>query len=142
MDPSELRSQVLAQHRAIEARLERLEAVARPIADGDRHLRGPLHEQCERLIREVEDHVAWENRHLHPALLAAGVGEERAQRLEADHREQALVLREMAGLCARDRAPAMMAARLLEFAKALRAEMRNEESLLPDLGGPVVGTGA
>ena len=134
MSPRELQRQVLAQHRVIDARLERLEAVAQPIADGERQLRGPLNEQCEQLIREVQEHVAWENRYVPPALRGARKGEEWAQRLERDHREQAALLREIAELCTRDRAPAMAAARLLEFAEALRAEMRREESLLADAG--------
>jgi hypothetical protein len=133
MRPDEVRNEVLRQHSAIRDLAARAELAARPIASGDRTNLGSLRSRCERLCERVVRHIDWEDRHLRHTLLHAGASaEELALKLERDHGEQLRVIEEIAGICERDRLPAIVAARVLEWTQELCSEMDQEETTLAD----------
>jgi hypothetical protein len=111
-----------------------LEALSKEVLDEGRLVAGPLRMQAEALLSQLRDHMDWEDVHLLPALLATDVsGEERAEQLASEHREQ----RELLGYALKriqdTNAPPLILARgLLDLGKVLRQDMEEEESLFLD----------
>lgn len=134
MRPSEVREQVLADHSVLRRMLESLEDLARQVRLGERALLGPLRCEGEALLSRLREHMKWEDRYLSAALRDADDwGEERAERLAADHREQ----RELLGFAVerlRDqtRPPVMIARDLENLVTLLREDMEDEEATLLD----------
>jgi hemerythrin-like domain-containing protein len=136
MRPSEVRSRVLSDHEVLRELLEQLEALAgeisRPEPDRDRvdRLRG----EADAFLARLREHMRWEEAYLLPALREADAwGQERADRLIADHREQ----RELfdfilSRLHDRGRSDAMVAADVRALIGLLREDMEHEEAELLD----------
>jgi iron-sulfur cluster repair protein YtfE (RIC family) len=132
--PSEVRERTLRDHEALRIALDRLERCCREAARGDLLPAGQLREAAHALIVDVERHMRWEERHLEPALREADAwGNERADRLRSDHREQREALGHvLAGLRDPGRPPALVARMLLDLIALLRDDMAEEEDLLLD----------
>jgi hypothetical protein len=137
MQPSEVRRRILADHETLRGMLLSLEKSARAVVAGERRLVGPLRLEGEALLAQLADHIRWEDLHLRRALLETDIwGEERAEQLEMDHREQRELLRYALEQVHDLRRPAVITARsLLDLVKLLRAEMEQEEMLLRDVRG-------
>jgi iron-sulfur cluster repair protein YtfE (RIC family) len=134
MKPGEVRARVLAEHVAIRGMLMSLEHVAQRVRDGDASLVGALRLEGEALLHRLQEHMLWEDLHLAPALRQADAwGEERASRLDSDHREQRHVLTHCLDAVNDQSRPAAVVARtLIDLVGMLRADMEEEERLLLD----------
>lgn len=134
MTPGEVRARILAEHVAIRGMLTSLEHVARGVGEGDASLVGALRREGEALLRRLQEHMLWEDIHLAPALRQADAwGEERAAKLDSDHREQRQVLTHCLGAVNDPSRPAIVVARtLIDLVGMLRADMEEEERLLLD----------
>lgn len=94
MRPSEVRGHVLQDHEGLRRDLDRLEERAKQTRREDpvSHLPSLLGD-AETLLEKLQVHMRWEEVHLLPVLRDADAwGEERALRLERDHREQRALL--------------------------------------------------
>jgi len=92
MRPSEVRARVLEDHDGLRGQLERLEALAEGTGRGEREGEG-MRRDARALLERLLIHMQWEERFLLPALREADAwGEERAERLLSDHREQRQLL--------------------------------------------------
>lgn len=78
--------------------------------------------------------MRWEDRHLAPALREADAwGEERAAKLDRDHREQRQVLSHCLAAVADESRPASVVARtLIDLVGMLREDIEDEERVLLD----------
>jgi hypothetical protein len=134
MRAGEVRARVLADHVAIRDMLLSLERAAQQVLSGERWLLAGLRLEGETLLRRLEDHMGWEERHLAPALRAADpAGEERAAGLDRDHREQREVLAHcLVALRDEGRPGALIARKLVDLVALLREDMQEEERLLLD----------
>jgi iron-sulfur cluster repair protein YtfE (RIC family) len=137
MRPSEVRQRVLHDHERLRHALDGLEDLARCVAEGTEgslDFASDLRDAGEVLLESLERHMAWEDRHLAPALLEADAwGEERVKHLAEDHREQREVLRHTLSALADPGRPALVLARtLLDFVTLLRDDMDSEERLQLD----------
>ena len=125
MRPSEVRERVLADHEVLRQDLDELERSARA-ADGPEAGRVPeLRVHAERLLAKLQRHMRWEDRFLAPALREADAwGEERAARLDEEHREQRELLRHvLEGLRDPTRPGAVLVANLLDLVALLREDI-------------------
>ncbi len=134
MKPSEVRERTLRDHEGLRIALDRLERGCREAARGDSLLAGQLREAAHALLVDVERHMRWEERHLEPALREADAwGNERAERLRSDHREQRETFGQvLASLRDPGRPPALVTPMLLDLIALLRDDMAEEEDLLLD----------
>jgi hypothetical protein len=134
MTPGEVRARILADHVAIRGMLLSLEGLADRVRDGDRSLVGALRLEGEALLHHLQEHMLWEDLHLAPALRRADAhGEERAARLDSDHREQRQVLTHCLSAVNDERRPAPIVARtLIDLVAMLREDIEDEERLLLD----------
>lgn len=134
MQPSEVRSHVLHDHEGIRDMLVGVEDLARRVIDGDETGVEELRESGRTLLETLERHMGWEDLHLAPALREADAwGQERAERLAADHLEQREVLRHTVAALADAGRPALVQAHtLLDFVRLLREDMVDEEQTLLD----------
>jgi hemerythrin-like domain-containing protein len=136
MRPSEIRLRVLADHEVLRVDLLRLESLAaegvEPAASQEplSNLRG----EAERFLARLREHMRWEEIYLLPALEQADAwGQERAQRLVDDHREQ----RELLDLIVTrlrdpERPDAIVARDINNLIGLLREDMCEEEADLLD----------
>lgn len=134
MRPSEVRRRVQQDHVAIRGMILSLEHLAAQVLEGERHLVGELRVEGEKLLQTLREHMRWEDLHLAPALRQADAwGEERAARLDADHREQREMLAHVLESVQDQGRPAQLIARtLLDLIEMLRVDMESEESDLLD----------
>ena len=134
MQPSEIRRHILADHRALREALGALGRLATEVVEGERRLVGPLRLDSEALLRQLRDHMHWEDVNLRPALLEADAwGSERAARLDHDHTEQRqLIEYALAQLNDHSRPAVLLARSMLDLAKLLRLDMADEEQTLLD----------
>lgn len=134
MTPGEIRARILADHVAIRGMLLTLEQVAQRVHEGDHSLVRALRVEAETLLRQLEDHMFWEDLHLAPALRDADAwGEERAAQLAADHREQRQVLAHCLSAVTDVSRPAAVVARtLIDLAGMLRQDIEDEDRLVLD----------
>jgi iron-sulfur cluster repair protein YtfE (RIC family) len=111
-----------------------LEHVAERVRGGDPSLVGALRLEGEELLRRLQEHMLWEDLHLAPALRQADAwGEERAARLDSDHREQRQVLAHCLDAVSDPSRPTSVVARtLIDLIGMLREDMEEEERLLLD----------
>lgn len=134
MRPSQVRERVLADHEALRRHLRELEAAARGALDepegGDARLRG----RAEAFVSTLAEHMRWEDRYLAPALRNADAwGQERADLLASDHREQRELLDDVVTkLRDQRRPPKLVAENVLDLIALLRDDMEQEEALLLD----------
>jgi hypothetical protein len=135
VNPSDVRARVLAEHLWLCEKLTQVEEAARSVLAGSqreaRRLRAGVQDLCESL----RIHLATEDELLVPLLHDLDAwGEIRAERVRSDHQAQR---GELEALCreAEENDSATLAASVLAFGKALRADMALEEtvSLGPDL---------
>jgi len=134
MTPGEVRARILADHVAIRGMLLSLEHVAQRVRGGEQSLLGALRLEGEALLRCLQDHMLWEDLHLAPALRQADAwGEERAARLDSDHREQRQVLAHcLSAVCDESRPAPVVARTLIDLVGLLRKDIQDEECLLLD----------
>ncbi len=114
--------------------LDQLERWCRDAVRGYPLPAGQPREAAHALLVDVERHMRWEERHLEPALREADAwGNERADRLRSDHREQREAFGHvLANLRDRSRPPTLVALMLLDLIALLRDDMAEEEDLLLD----------
>jgi hypothetical protein len=132
MQPSQIRRRILEDHEVIRGILLSVEHLSHEVSEGKvRHV-GPLRLEGEALLLRLNEHMGWEDRHLRPVLLdTPGWGEERAKRLDRDHREQRELLEYSLGAVQdQSRPPLVLARQLIELVKLLREDMADEENLL------------
>jgi hemerythrin-like domain-containing protein len=134
MTPGEVRARILADHVAIRGMLLSLESVANRVRDGERSLAAALRLEGEALLHHLQEHMSWEDLHLAPALRRADAwGEERAAKLDSDHREQRQVLAHcLAGVEDESRPESVVARTLIDLVEMLREDIEDEERLLLD----------
>ena len=133
MKPSEVRERTLRDHEGLRIALDRLERCCREAARGDSLPAGQLREAAHALMIDVDRHMRWEERHLEPALREADAwGNERADRMRSDHREQRETLGHVLTNLRDSSRPPALAPMLLDLITLLRDDMAEEEDLLLD----------
>jgi hemerythrin-like domain-containing protein len=134
MRPSEVRHKIQQDHVAIRGMLLSLEHLSGQVLEGERALLGALRLEGEALLKTLLEHMDWEDRNLAPVLRAADAwGEERATRLDADHREQReLFAHILESVQDQSRPAALIARNVLDLVQLLREDMDLEESELLD----------
>jgi iron-sulfur cluster repair protein YtfE (RIC family) len=146
MEASAIRERILQDHEVIRRHLARVDALARRALAGESGLEAELREAGEALSQRFLAHLALEDAHLVPALRESDAwGEERAARVEHEHREQRAQLDQLlADLRDGRRSGAQLAQELLDLVNALVADMEHEERAVLDpevLRDDVVGVG-
>ena len=132
--PGSVRQRILHDHQALRARITEVDALARRTLAEESGLDAELRAAGERLQREMVAHLDLEDRLMLPALRAADAwGEERAQLVEREHREQRAELARILDLL-RDGGvtPREVANTLEAFFEALLADMQHEERAMLD----------
>jgi len=134
MRPSEVRRQVLADHAALRDKLSSLQKVARQVLEGKRSVLGTLRLEGEALLKTLLEHMQWEDVNLDPALRRSDAwGEERAEQLARDHREQRELLEHaLRGLEDQTRPVVVLARSLVDLVELLGEDMADEEAALLD----------
>lgn len=132
MQASDVRRRILEDHQTLRAMLVSLERVAQEVLDGEAQLSGALRFEGETLMERLLEHMHWEDLYLRPALCEADAwGQERAERLDRDHREQREMLRyALASVEDASRPPLVVARQMLDLVRLLRDDMSEEEELL------------
>jgi hemerythrin-like domain-containing protein len=125
---NEVRERVLLDHDALREVLTRVEDLATQVASGE-PLADALRSEGRALHETLCDHVDWEDENLAPVLRAAGPrGEERADQLAREHREQRELLDYTLERLRDESRPAVVLARdLLGLVTLLREDMVDEE---------------
>jgi hemerythrin-like domain-containing protein len=129
MKPSEVRRRILEEHTRIRALLDAVEELVARFQRGDPAVREPLRERGMELHDALCEHLDREDRILTEALRQADAwGEERAERLADEHREQReLFAYILARLRDSERPTTLLARELQNFVDILRVDMRHEE---------------
>jgi hypothetical protein len=132
MRPSEVRRRILSDHEKLRSMLMGLERVAHEVVDGECQLSAAMRVEGEALMERLLEHMGWEDRYLRPALCDADAwGQERAERLDRDHREQREMLEyALSSVEDESRPPLVIARQLLDLVRLLRDDMQEEEELL------------
>lgn len=132
MRPSEVRNRILHDHETLRAMLFSVERVASEVANGEAQLVGNMRFEGETLMERLLEHMHWEDLYLRPALCEADSwGQERAERLDRDHREQREMLSyALASVEDQSRPPLVIARQLLDLVRLLREDMEDEEQAL------------
>ena len=133
MKPSEIRTRILSDHERLRGDLDRLEALVIDLR-GSRAALEALRLDAGALIARLQAHMRWEESYLLPALREADAwGEERAERLTRDHREQRDLLSFLNARLRDEAQPAALVARDVDHLIALlRDDMTEEEAELLD----------
>jgi len=146
VDFATLRRDLQREHAVALEALDRLEAAARALEEGDVSRRADLERHLAATHRWLGAHLGREDGLLPPALARADAwGRERATRLRTAHRELRDVLGFCRSSCAKAEPPGLLARRALDLIALLRAEIREEERIAvhPDvLRNDVVATDA
>jgi hemerythrin-like domain-containing protein len=129
MKLSEVRERILADHEVLRRRLAALEEQARRVASGAADAAPWLRAEGEALLALLREHLSWEDRHLAPALRAAGTrGTEHVRALAHEHAEQRELLDDALARLRDGGRPLLLVARnLLDLAALLREDMDREE---------------
>ena len=132
MQASEVRAHILADHLTLRGILDHVASLAGKLEAGERPLLGPLRLAAEELLERLEQHMRWEDRYLAPALRSADAwGEERASRLDRDHREQReLLAHALERIHDHSRPAVVLAQNLRDLVQLLRDDMDEEEATL------------
>jgi hypothetical protein len=133
MKPSEVRTRILSDHERLRADLDRLEVLVRDLRGG-RAASGTLRLHAAALVARLQAHMRWEEFYLLPALRDADAwGEQRAERLVSDHRQQRELFDFLNARLCDDAQPAALVARdVAHLVSLLRDDMREEEAELLD----------
>jgi hypothetical protein len=125
-----VRAEVLEQHRALRARLERLHREAVAVLDGA--AASALRDEVIQLGDELVAHLAYEESALLPLLVEAAVGGPgRVERLRADHHRQRAQLRAFVAACGGEQwTERSFAAQTRLFSVDLLEDMAVEEAML------------
>jgi hemerythrin-like domain-containing protein len=129
MRASHVRRRILVDHEHLRGLLDEVDQRAVRVARGAEEDVGALRALGLQLLRRFREHLALEDHLLAPALRRAGrIGRERAERLDADHREQRELLDYLLEKV-RDpsRPAAVLAAEWRSFVELLRDDMAEEE---------------
>lgn len=129
MRASRVRKRILVDHEYLRRLLDEVDQRALRVARGVEEEVGTLRALGLQLLGRFSEHLALEDRLLAPALRRAGrVGRERAERLDADHREQRELLDYLLEKV-RDpsRPAAVLAAEWRGFVELLLDDMAQEE---------------
>jgi len=141
MKAREIRERVLDEHAELRELLADLEALVKQFEPGGAVCVDELRERGLALYAKLAAHLDLEDDLLVAALRAAGEGgEERAEDLAAEHREQRELLEFLIGRLTRERRPTALVAReLRSFIECLREDMEDEEAnlLTPEVLGDV-----
>ncbi|MBX3251161.1 MAG: hemerythrin domain-containing protein [Myxococcales bacterium] len=128
--PSEVRSEILAQHAALRERLDALEVISAQLRE-DKTSAQEAFEAAEALYRDLVKHVRAEERLLVPALREAdGFGPARVEELQREHAEQATILSDLMndlGALAEADDATHVAERVNELIVRIREDMEEEE---------------
>ena len=130
MRPSEVRQRILDDHRLIKMMVSEVRDLALRIQAGDEYLSGRLRERARNFYERFCRHIDLEDVILVGALRDAG-GEERAEELRNEHREQREVLTYLLERLLDPTQPQiLMVVDLLNFTAWLRDDMRHEEEMI------------
>jgi Hemerythrin HHE cation binding domain len=131
---SELRRRILEDHERLRARLLVLEAQAGAVGRTGKSHAGELRNQASELLLRLRDHMHWEDLHLRPFLLVADAwGQERAEALDRDHREQRELLEfALERIQAEGHPTAIVVKTIVDLIALLRADMEDEEARVLD----------
>jgi hemerythrin-like domain-containing protein len=132
MKATEIRDRILEQHEELREMLADLETLAKEFQPGGPVAAAPLRERGLALYAKLSDHLDFEDDLLVAALRAVGEGgEERAEDLAAEHREQRELLEFLIDRLTHERRPTVLVARELRgFIECLREDMEDEEATL------------
>lgn len=129
MNPSDVRARVLAEHLWLSEKLTLLEESAAMVIAGEAVEARRLRERCKNLCESLWFHLATEDEILVPLLRDLDAwGEVRVERVQNDHQTQRAEIAELKKQ-AEAADPVVLAEDVLTFAKALRADMANEEQV-------------
>ena len=132
MRPDEVRERIRADHEELRGLLSRVGECAHRAASGRADAVADLRAQGLRLSRCFTDHLDLEDAHLVP-LLREGRGNDAADRLADEHREQRLLMEFLLGRMRDAARPAVLLVRELEtLVELLREDMSHEEKELVD----------
>ncbi|HEU4427417.1 MAG TPA: hemerythrin domain-containing protein [Myxococcota bacterium] len=138
--PDDPRSQLLADHALLRARLVAIAELARAVRMGESDDLGALRAAAGDLLAELRRHLAREERLLDDALATGAGDEDRAvrERLAREHAEQELLLDHIvADVADARRPPRLLGEKLQDFVGCLLEDMALEErTLLARLGPP------
>lgn len=129
MKPSQVRSQILGDHERLRGLLVPLERRGRRVLEGEEGELPLLRADAEAFLVRLREHMGWEDRYLRPALIGADArGQERARRLDDDHREQRELLEFVLRVVGdRTRPPVVIARNVLDLIELIRNDMVEEE---------------
>ncbi|HYV49022.1 MAG TPA: hemerythrin domain-containing protein [Myxococcaceae bacterium] len=129
MNPSDVRGRVLAEHLWLSEKLTLVEASAAAVLSGRSAESARLRDRCRNLCESLWFHLATEDEILVPLLRSLDAwGEVRVERVQNDHQTQRVEIGELRRQ-AEEADPTALAEDVLTFAKALRADMANEEQV-------------
>jgi hemerythrin-like domain-containing protein len=141
MKGAEVREQILEQHAELREMLAGLEPLVKRFEPGSRMVAEELCERGLALYEKLAAHLDLEDDLLVAALRAVREGgQERAEDLAAEHREQRELLEFLIGRLTRECRPTSLVAReLRSFIDCLREDMDDEEATLlaPEVLGDV-----
>ena len=129
MRANRIREQIFIDHRQLRGLLGEVDQQAFRVAQGAEEGVGMLRAVGVQLLRRFSEHLAREDRFFAPALRRAGpAGRERAERLDADHREQRELLNYLLEKVRDPNRPgAVLAAEWRSFVELLLDDMAQEE---------------
>jgi hemerythrin-like domain-containing protein len=132
MTNDEVRSKVLDDHAMLRDRLDEIGELAARFEKGGVEVGVELRELGVALFESFASHLVFEDAQLVPALRAIPErGEELADRLEREHREQRELLDYLLNRLEEEKRPTTLVARELEgFSAYLRVDMSYEESMI------------
>ena len=126
--PSQVRERIQADHQRLLGLLDQIDAVARRVLDGDEDAEPRLRQWAKDLYGFLQAHLYLENEILVPALAdTPGFGNERAEALRQEHREQGAVFERVLGRLARTALAEPLATELKELSRSLRDDIAREE---------------
>jgi len=127
MKPSEIRARVLEDHADLRVLLDAVEDLAVRAESGREAAVARLRERGEALAYRLRDHLALEDEQLLP-LLRRERGAEAVEQLNAEHRDQRMVIEFILERLDDSLRPTRLLVREIEtFAELLRADMAGEE---------------
>lgn len=134
----EVRLQILEEHRALRETLAVVEGLCGRLEGGDLEAASLLRDFSRTLYHRFAAHLVLEDHVLLPAIRDIA-GDESAEQLQVEHREQRELLGYLLGRLAHPGRPALLLAReLQQFAALLQEDMRHEEETLLRPEGPDV----
>jgi len=131
-----VRERILSDHESLRGLLEEVDQQAFQVGRGAEEGVGRLRPLGLQLLRQFSEHLALEDRLLAPALRRAGpAGRERAEQLDADHREQRELLDYLLDKVRdRSRPATVVAADWRNFIELVLDDMAQEEATILERG--------